>query len=118
MKSSFYPPRAPQRGSILKVILVCRISKESQDERSLNDQENLLRQWLQNHYDGPTDILVIAGQGSGESLLRDEAIQLEERWRRVESIWCWPKIWAESIAGSMRRYFARPVKMLGLASSH
>jgi site-specific DNA recombinase len=78
MKSSLYPPLAPNSGSILKAILVCRISKVSQDERSLNDQENLLRQWLRDHYDGPIDIRVISGQGSGECLLRREALQLEE----------------------------------------
>jgi DNA invertase Pin-like site-specific DNA recombinase len=75
------PRLAPRNGHRLKILAVCRISTLNQDERSLEDQEALYRNWLTRHTDLPFDITVIASQGSGECLDRTEylrAIELVE----------------------------------------
>jgi DNA invertase Pin-like site-specific DNA recombinase len=67
----------PRDGRVLRVLLVCRISTERQDERALADQEALLRAWLAERYKGQVEIKVISGRGSGESLFREDAVELE-----------------------------------------
>ncbi|QDS97186.1 recombinase family protein [Adhaeretor mobilis] len=71
------PPLAPKNGHTLQVITICRASSPGegkQDIRSLGDQEQLLRQWLEEHYKEPTEITVFADSGSGERLDRQETI--------------------------------------------
>lgn len=72
------PPLAAGNGHVLRVVAVCRISTVHQDERSLEDQEALYREWISKHRDGPVEIEVLASQGSGESLVRDDYIRLIE----------------------------------------
>lgn len=72
MKITLNPLLVPKRGRKLIVLLICRISKKSQDEKSLADQEALYRGWLQAHTDCEVEIVVIAGQGGGERLTRKE----------------------------------------------
>lgn len=66
------PLLVPKRGRKLIVLVICRISKKTQDEKSLADQEALYREWLQAHTDCEVEIVVIAGQGGGERLTRKE----------------------------------------------
>jgi site-specific DNA recombinase len=70
------PELSARNGRVLRVIVVCRISTEHQDERSLQDQEALYRDWLAKHWDGQIDVTVLASQGSAESLVRDDYLQL------------------------------------------
>ncbi|MFT4557278.1 MAG: hypothetical protein ACI92S_002642 [Planctomycetaceae bacterium] len=70
------PPLTARNGRVLQVIVVCRISTEHQDERSLQDQEALYRKWLAKYWDGEIEVVVLASQGSGESLVRDDYFRL------------------------------------------
>jgi len=72
------PPLSPRRGTTLHVAIVCRISTEHQDERSLDDQEALLKQFVERHYDGQVHFHVFSSVGSGEHLDRRELFELEE----------------------------------------
>src|SRR4051812_14160994 len=47
-------------------------------EKSLGDQEALLRRFVKENYDGPVHWRIIAGRGSGEYLDRKELAQAEE----------------------------------------
>lgn len=71
-------PLKARNGSVLRVVAVCRISTEHQNERSLDDQEALHRNWLDNNWDGSLEIEVLASQGSGDSLVRDDFLWLAE----------------------------------------
>lgn len=71
-KFTLNPPLIPKRGRKLVVLVICRISKKSQDEKSLADQEALYREWLQANTDCEIEVVVIAGQGGGERLTRKE----------------------------------------------
>lgn len=69
----------PKNGHSLEVLAVCRVScpgEGKQDIRSLEDQEALLRKWLDEHTEHHHEITVIAGSGSGENLERAEHLQL------------------------------------------
>lgn len=70
------PPLTPRNGTTLRVLAVCRISGANQDPRSLDDQEALLRGYVANHYEGPTDWEVFKTQGSGEILDRGELAEI------------------------------------------
>ena len=78
MTSHLDPPLVPRHGRTLNVLGICRISTEHQDQKSLGDQEALLRRFVQEHYDGPVHWTIIAGRGSGEYLDRKELAQAEE----------------------------------------
>src|SRR5262249_47219893 len=77
MSSRLDPPLLARNGHLLKVLGIARISTVHQDALSLEDQEALYRSWLQQHVDGPFDLTMIAGQGSGESLERQEIAEAE-----------------------------------------
>ena len=72
-----HPALDAKNGRVLRVIGVCRISTEHQDERSLLDQESLLRDWVKEHWSGEVQFKIIASRGSGEILDRDELFELE-----------------------------------------
>ncbi|HCO22353.1 recombinase family protein [Gimesia maris] len=72
----------PRANHILYVLGVERISKESQDELSLDDQEALLKQYIRQRYDGQIEFKSIKSQGSGEYLDRSELYEIE---RLIES---------------------------------
>ncbi len=58
------PPLAPPRGGKrLRVLGSARISGVNQDERSLADQEALLRRFLDARLAGPYDLEMIAARG-------------------------------------------------------
>lgn len=61
-----------RNGRALMVLGLCRISTAMQDRRSLEDQEALYRGWLDEHIDEPDELSIIASQGSGECLDREE----------------------------------------------
>jgi DNA invertase Pin-like site-specific DNA recombinase len=67
---SLQPPLTPRIGRILKVLGIARISTEHQDPLSLDDQEALLRDWLEKSSAVPFELVTIAEQGSGECLDR------------------------------------------------
>lgn len=69
----------PKAGTVLRVVGICRISTTHQDPRSLADQEAYYRTWLKEHVDVPWTLEIIAGQGSGENLEREEYLELIER---------------------------------------
>ena len=81
-KFTLNPPLIPKRGRKLVVLVICRISKKSQDEKSLEDQEALYRDWLGDNTDCEVEVVVIAGQGGGERLTRKE---YEQACAEVES---------------------------------
>jgi DNA invertase Pin-like site-specific DNA recombinase len=81
MFASLSPPLKP-KGGILRVIGVARISTINQDERSLDDQEQLYRRWLRDNYPGRTKLRMLATQVSGERL-DDE--QLEKLKKLIRS---------------------------------
>jgi len=64
------PPLLLRWETILRVAIVCRISTEHQGERSLADQEALLRQFVERHIDGQVHFQVFSSVGSGEHLGR------------------------------------------------
>jgi site-specific DNA recombinase len=73
------PPLTSRNGTTLRVLAVCRISGANQDPKSLDDQEALLRRYVADHYDGPTDWEVFKTQGSGEILDRGELAEIGVR---------------------------------------
>lgn len=73
------PPLRPRSGVGLNVLLICRISGLSQDEKALCDQEQMYRRWLADRTDLPCQIEVIATRGSGEHLDREEFGRAIER---------------------------------------
>lgn len=70
------PPLTPKNGVELNVFGVCRISGKNQDEKSLDDQENLYEAWLAGHSSFPFKLTVIKSVGSGERLDRDESVEI------------------------------------------
>jgi DNA invertase Pin-like site-specific DNA recombinase len=78
MISSLDPPLVPRDGRTLRVVAVCRISTEHQDQKSLNDQEALLRRYVSEHYDGPVKWSINAETESGEYLDRAGLADLNE----------------------------------------
>ncbi len=75
------PPLEARDGHTLRVLAICRISSTDaakQDVRSLDDQENLIRNWVASHWEGPVEVKVIAGRGSGERLDRQESRDAED----------------------------------------
>jgi hypothetical protein len=102
----------PKDGRTLKVIRVARISTLNQDERSLDDQLELLRQAVARLYDGEIEYLDLATQGSGELLDRDELTQLEE-WIESEAF---DLVIAEDLARICRR--TRAVDICELCEDH
>jgi DNA invertase Pin-like site-specific DNA recombinase len=66
---------------VLRALLICRISTIHQDERSLADQEHLLRSELQATYRGEIDFTTFATRGSGEHLDREELDQIRDAVR-------------------------------------
>jgi hypothetical protein len=67
MRCSLSPPLRP-KGGILRVIGVARISGLNQDERALDDQEQLYHRWLRDSYPGRYKLLMLAARVSGERL--------------------------------------------------
>ncbi|MDG3005898.1 recombinase family protein [Paludisphaera mucosa] len=77
MSGRLDPPLAPRSGQVLRVLMVCRISTEQQDVKSLADQEAMLRDHLAAAYEGRVDVKVIASRGSGQHLDRVELLEIE-----------------------------------------
>lgn len=71
------PPLAPRSGRTLRVVLVCRISTDHQDVKSLDDQEALLRTYVAACFAGPVEFRIIASRQSGQYLDREELLELE-----------------------------------------
>ena len=72
-------PLRPRNGHTLRVVSVRRVSDPGpgkQDIRSLDDQGALHERWLADHVSGPSEVTVLAGSGSGESLERGEHLRL------------------------------------------
>src|SRR5687768_11717113 len=78
-KHHLEPPLTPRRGKTLQVMGIARFSGgPRQTDKSNEDQEALLRNWLSNHMDIPFALNLIAGKGSGECLEREEAERAQE----------------------------------------
>jgi hypothetical protein len=78
MTNHLDPPLVPRRGGVLNVLGICRISTDHQGQKSLEDQEALLRRFVHEHYSGHVRWSVVTGRGSGEYLDRKELAQAEE----------------------------------------
>jgi site-specific DNA recombinase len=89
------PPLVARNGRNLKVLVICRVSnpddgegtasrhrkpnrKKKQTVQSNADQAATYRQWIEDRTDLKCEFIVIAGQGSGEWLDRDECERIEE----------------------------------------
>jgi DNA invertase Pin-like site-specific DNA recombinase len=68
----------PRNGHTFRILAICRISTEHQDERSLEDQEAMLRKWIKLNYPGQVEVHVFASRDSGEALDRAEYLQAIE----------------------------------------
>ena len=68
MYQSFSPPLKPKNGGVLKVLDVERISTVHQDERSLDDQRQLVRKYVSDRYEGEVEFVSVASRISGERL--------------------------------------------------
>ena len=72
MAANLQPSLLARNGHTLKVLGIARISTVHQDAKSLEDQEQLYRKWLNQNTDLPYDLQMIASRGSGEVLDRKE----------------------------------------------
>ncbi len=72
----------PRNGRKLVVVIVARISTDKQDPQSLQDQVAKAKEYLQGLYGGEIEFIIIASQGCGEHLDREELYELE---RQIES---------------------------------
>ena len=73
------PPLVPRNGHTLEIILVARVSDPrpgKQDERSLDDQDFGLQNWIAPRVNYPVNNTLVAGSGSGEYLERAEYLKL------------------------------------------
>lgn len=70
----------PKNGDTFKVLAFGRISTKHQDEKSLEDQEQYVLEYLQRIMpDAKFEITAIAGQGSGQYLDREEFVELSDK---------------------------------------
>src|SRR5688572_24951563 len=72
MSSSKALTLIPRNGKKLKVLGIGRISTDKQDEKSLDDQEALIHEWLKKNYEGQHELIMIKGIGSGERIDRKD----------------------------------------------
>ena len=73
----------PKNGRELMVGIVARISGcASQDEISLDDQQDHAKEAIADLYDGPVAFHVIATEGKGERLDRPELVEVESEYRK------------------------------------
>lgn len=75
MAKNLQPPLLAKNGLSLKVLGIARISTIHQNALSLEDQEQLYRNWLNQNTDLPYELIMISGRGSGEDLGRKEYAQ-------------------------------------------
>lgn len=71
------PKLTAKNGETLRVIAITRISTIHQDLLSNDDQFELVRRWVDDRYDGPIEWTRISGQGSGETLDREQVVEAE-----------------------------------------
>ena len=70
----------PKDGKVYRVLAFGRISTEKQDEKSLEDQEQYILEYLHRVMpDAQFEITVIAGRGSGQYLDREEFLELRDK---------------------------------------
>lgn len=72
MTANLQPALLARNGHTLKVLGIARISTVHQDAKSLEDQEQLYRKWLNENAGLPYKLTMIASRGSGEVLDRKE----------------------------------------------
>ena len=70
MTANLQPSLLARNGHTLKVLGIARISTVHQDAKSLEDQEQLYRKWLNENAGLPYKLTMIASRGSGEVLDR------------------------------------------------
>lgn len=73
------PPLKPRNGNSLRCLIASRISTVHQERQSLDDKVAKCRAYLGGHYEGTMEFDVIASQGSGEHLDRQELATLETK---------------------------------------
>lgn len=92
----------PKIGSRYRVLAVCRISTEHQNELSLDDQLALYKGWLDRELPGPYTLEKISSRGSGEVLDREELLELSEKIESGE----YDLVIAEDLGRIVRRIHA------------
>lgn len=100
------PPLVPKSVGTLQVLMICRVSspgKGKQREESNEDQEVRLREYLSQIWDGPVEIRVIAGTGSGENTQRQELLEAELAVETGE----FDLVLCEDLSRISRRYHAQ-----------
>lgn len=70
------PPLRSRSNGVLRVVGIARISTDKQDEKSLEDQEALYRDWLDKNAGCRYRLKMISSRGSGEILDRRELRKL------------------------------------------
>ncbi len=96
------PPLEPRRGSTLEMLGVARISGDNQDPQALKDQEARYREFLVANCKHPLNLTMIATQGSGEYLDREELSRLQ---KEIESR-LYDGVIMEDLARNCRRVHA------------
>ena len=107
-ESPLYPPVVPKNGSVIRVIAACRVSDPrpgKQDERSLADQAALHRRWIETHLDRPHELTIVEGRGSGESMEREDLIELT----RLIETGVYDLVLAEDLGRILRRIHAHMI---------
>ncbi len=94
-----HPPLLAKDPLILQVLGIARISTEHQEEVSLDAQKSLIQRWLDEHWEGPYELTMISGRGSGERLDRDD---VRRAWEGLDSE-RYDLVIAEDLGRIMRR---------------
>ena len=55
MRYQLDAPLLPRNGHTLKVLGIARVSTINRDIQSLDDQDAMHTQWVEDHYDGPAE---------------------------------------------------------------
>ena len=75
------PPLRPKRGRTLRVLKITRVSRidpERRESLSNQAQDDLLNRWLDAHYQGSLECLVLDDVGSGERLDRAQLLKAQD----------------------------------------
>ena len=70
---------SPKQGSVHRILVPTRISTEHQDPRSLTDQEDYCRQWLDREYPNGYQLDCLSSQVSGEDITDVQFLELAAR---------------------------------------
>lgn len=102
----------PRDGKTLRVLGICRISTENQNELSLDDQRAYYERFLRSHYSAAFELETIKSQGSGEWKDRPELIEIDKKIRSRR----YDLFISEDLSRLMRDYEA--LRFIGICRDH